>query len=72
VAINNYSMKAKFESVKFDLDAVNFHAEKYLNGSVYPLSKQCFQLREVLRNRSIYQIYLDELEENLGTSNTKP
>ena len=68
--VNNQSMKAKFENVKYDLSAVNFHAEKYMNGSVYPLAKQCFQLREMLRNRSVYQIYLDELEENLGTSNS--
>ncbi len=70
MALNNYSMKAKFENVKYDLKAIDFHAEKYLNGSVYPLSKDCFQLREILRNRSVYQVYLDELEESLGTSNT--
>jgi len=70
MAVNNQSMKAKFDNVKYDLAAVNFHAEKYLNGSVYPLSKQCFQLREMLKNRTTYQVYLDELEENLGTSNS--
>jgi hypothetical protein len=70
MAVNNQSMKAKFENVKYDLASVNFHAEKYMNGSVYPLAKQCFQLREMLRNRSVYQIYLDELEENLGTNNS--
>jgi hypothetical protein len=70
MALNNYSIKAKFENVKYDLKAIDFHAEKYLNGSVYPLSKECFQLREILRNRSVYQVYLDELEESLEGSNS--
>lgn len=70
--MDNMSRKAKFESVKFDEKALKFHADKYLSGSVYPLSKQCFQYVELLRIRTPYKIFLDELEEDRGVSNTKP
>ena len=69
--MDKFSRKAEYKKVRYDMDAVKFHADKYLNGAVYPLAKQCFQLTQYLANRGIYQVYLDELEENLGTSNTK-
>ena len=70
--MDNMSRKAKFESVKFDAKALKFHADKYLSGSVYPLAKQCFQYVELLRIRTPYEIFLEELEEDSGVSNTKP
>lgn len=70
--MDNYSRKAKFELVKFDLGAVKFHADKYSEGAVYSLAKQCFQYLQLKNIRTAHQIYLDELEENLGTSNVKP
>jgi hypothetical protein len=70
--MNNLSNKAKFESVKFDEKALKFHSEKYLTGAVYPLAKQCFQFVQLLKIRTPYEIFIDELEENVGTSNTKP
>jgi hypothetical protein len=41
--MDKFSRKAKFESVKFDKDALTFHASKYIAGAVYPLAKQCYQ-----------------------------
>lgn len=70
--MNNMSRKAKFENVKFDEKAIKFHAAKYNSGSVYPLAKQCFQYVELLRIRTPYEIFLNELEEERGVSNTKP
>lgn len=64
--IDRFSRKAKFEEIKHDMDAVEFHAAKYLDGSVYPLAKQCFQLIEYLRNRGTYQIYLDQKNGEYG------
>jgi hypothetical protein len=68
--MDNFSRKASFESVKYDKKALQFHALKYEQGAVYPLAKQCFQLIQLINIRTPYQIYLDELEENLGTSNS--
>lgn len=70
--MDNMSRKAKFESVKFDEKALKFHAEKYLAGAVYPLAKQAFQYVELLKIRTPYEIFLDDLEEHRGDSNTKP
>lgn len=70
--MDNLSRKAKFESVKFDHKALVFHADKYISGAVYPLAKQCFQYVELLKLRTPYQVFLDELEEENGTSNTMP
>lgn len=68
--MDNLSRKASFDSVKYDEKALRFHARKYEDGAVYTLAKQCFQYVQLLNVRTNYQIYLDELEENLGTSNT--
>lgn len=70
--MDNMSRKAKFENVKYDEKALKFHADKYLSGSVYPLAKQAFQYVELLKIRTPYKIFLDELEEDRGVSNTKP
>jgi hypothetical protein len=70
--MDNLSRKAKFENVKFDEKALKFHADKYLSGSVYPLAKQAFQYVQLLKIRTPYEIFLDELEEDAGVSNIKP
>lgn len=66
MAVDKLSRKASFEQVKYDLNAVKFHAEKYQSGSVYPLAKQCFQLVQYLNNRGVYQKYIDEKEGRYG------
>lgn len=58
--MDKFSRKAKFEQVKYDMDAVKFHSDKYLSGSVYPLARQCFQLVQHLRNRNMHQIFEDQ------------
>jgi hypothetical protein len=68
--MDNLSRKASFDNVKYDEKALNFHARKYEDGAVYPLAKQCFQYVQLLGVRSTYQVYLDELEEHIGTSNS--
>jgi hypothetical protein len=68
--MDNLSRKASFDSVKYDEKALKFHARKYEDGAVYSLAKQCFQYVQLLNIRTTYEIYLDELEENIGTSNT--
>jgi hypothetical protein len=68
--MDNLSRKASFDSVKYDKKALQFHARKYGDGAVYPLAKQCFQYVQLLSIRTTYEIYLDELEESIGTSNT--
>lgn len=68
--MDNLSRKASFDSVKYDKKALQFHARKYEDGAVYPLAKQCFQYVQLLSIRTTYEIYLDELEESIGTSNT--
>lgn len=47
--MNNYSNKAKFENVKFDADAVEFHAMKYGLGMRYPLALACYQLTQLMK-----------------------
>lgn len=58
--MDKFSRKAKFEQIKYDMDAVKFHSDKYLAGSVYPLAKQCFQLVQYLKNRNSYEIFQDQ------------
>ena len=58
--MDKFSRKAKFEQIKYDVDAVKFHSDKYLAGSVYPLAKQCFQLVQYLKNRNSYEIFQDQ------------
>jgi hypothetical protein len=70
--MDNLSRHALFEKVKYDQKALEFHSQKYEDGAVYPLAKKCFQFLQLMKVRTTYQVYLDELEENLGTSNTKP
>lgn len=47
--MDNYSKKAKFDNVKFDEDAMKFHAEKYKLGFRYPLSLACYQFLEIVK-----------------------
>ncbi len=41
------SRKAKFDEVKFDKEALDFHADRYASGSVDTLAKQCHQWKMV-------------------------
>lgn len=47
--MDNYSRKAKFENVKYDEEALQFHAEKYRLGFRYPLSLACYQFLEIAK-----------------------
>ena len=64
--VDKLSRKANFEQIKYDIDAVKFHATKYEDGAVYPLAKQCFQLVQYLDGRGLYQRYLDDKEGRYG------
>lgn len=46
---NNYSSKAKYDDIKYDLDAVKFHAEKYEAGIRSPLTLACYQAIEIMK-----------------------
>ncbi len=58
------SRKAKFEEVKFDKEALDFHADRYESGSVDKLAKQCHQWRMVhdykQAMKSPYQVYTEQ------------
>ncbi len=41
------SRKAKFDEVKFHKEALDFHANRYANGSVDALAKQCHQWKMI-------------------------
>ena len=68
--MDKFSRKAKFENIKYDMDAVRFHADKYLSGSVYVLAKQCFQLMQYLRSRNTHDIF--EAKQNGGYEYVEP
>ena len=46
---DNYNRKAKFDNVKYDEDALRFHAEKYELGFRYPLSLACYQYLQIAK-----------------------
>ncbi len=41
------SRKAKFDEVKFNKEALDFHADRYASGSVDALAKQCHQWKMI-------------------------
>jgi len=47
--MDNYSRKAKFETVRFDEEAVAFHAMKFELGFRYPLSVACYQMLQIIK-----------------------
>lgn len=47
--MDNLSRNAKFETVKFDEEAVAFHAMKYELGFKYPLSVACYQMTQIIK-----------------------
>lgn len=47
-----FSKKAKFDQVRFSMDAIQFHANRYENGSVDTLAKQCHQYLMLERQRN--------------------
>jgi hypothetical protein len=47
--MNNYSTKAKFDNVKYDREAVEFHAQQFESGYRYPLAKACYQMIQTLK-----------------------
>jgi len=60
--VNNYSRDAKFETVKFDPEAVLYHTMKYEMGFRYPLSLACYQLTQIIKMK----------EEKINDDNAKP
>lgn len=60
--MNNFSRDAKFETVKFDQEAVLFHSMKYEMGFRYPLSLACYQMTQIIKMK----------EEKLNDDNAKP
>ncbi len=60
--MDNYSRNAKFETVKFDQEAVLFHSLKYEMGFRYPLSLACYQMTQIIKMK----------EEKLNDNDAKP
>lgn len=60
--MNNFSRDAKFETVKFDQEAVLYHTMKYEIGFRYPLSLACYQMTQIIKMK----------EEKLNDENAKP
>lgn len=56
------SRKASFDLVKQDLNALRYHRNRYQNGSVDTLARQCFQQWEQLKNNLQYKAKLEEME----------
>lgn len=56
------SRKASFDLVKQDLNALGYHRNRYQNGSVDTLARQCFQQWEQLKNNPQYKAKLEEME----------
>lgn len=54
-----FSRKAKFEEVKWNIDAVMFHKSRYEGGSVDPLARQCMQY---------YKMVIEPKENNNGSN----
>lgn len=59
--MDNYNRKAKFDNVKYDEEALAFHAEKYELGFRYPLSLACYQYLQIAKMK----------EEALNENNAK-
>lgn len=47
--MNNLSRDAKFETVKFDQEAVMYHSMKYEMGFRYPLALACYQMTQIVK-----------------------
>lgn len=47
-----YSRKAKFDEVKKNKEALEFHADRYDSGSRDSLAKLCWQTRKLNANNS--------------------
>lgn len=60
--MDNYSRNAKFETVKFDQEAVLYHSMKYEMGFRYPLSLACYQMTQIIKMK----------EEKLNDNDAKP
>lgn len=58
-----YNRKTPFEIVKQDLKAVSFHRNRYQNGSIDILAKQCFQYWQQLKLNPEYAQHLLKLEQ---------
>ena len=57
---NNLSPKANFEDVKRDEEALQFHAERFANGKIYPLGKACYGYIQLKKIRTPFQVYEQE------------
>jgi hypothetical protein len=45
--MDNYSRNAKFDTVKFDQEAVLYHSMKHEMGFRYPLALACYQMTQI-------------------------
>ena len=60
--MDNYSRNAKFETVKYDNEAVLYHAMKHEMGFRYPLALACYQMTQIINMK----------EEKLNETRTMP
>jgi hypothetical protein len=64
MAVDNMSMRAKFEDVKYDIKALEFHAQKFVSGSTYILAKQCYQHWALQQAKTAYEVFKEETNVN--------
>lgn len=57
-----YTRKASFDLVKQNKQALEFHKDRFESGSRDALAKLCYQHWQYLKNRSIYEVYTQEVE----------
>jgi hypothetical protein len=57
--VNLLLMKAPFDQVKYNKEALEFHMHRFENGSRDKLAKACYQHWQYLENRSMYEKYVD-------------
>lgn len=46
MASSIYDKKQKFENIKNNLEAIDYHADNFKKGLIYPLSKTCFGVQQ--------------------------
>lgn len=62
MAASIYSKKQKFEDIKNNEQAVEYHAKNFMDGQIYPLAKNCYAHLQLKNAKSVYQVYLDHIE----------
>jgi hypothetical protein len=62
MASSIYDKKQKFEKIKDNQEAIEYHAKNFTEGQIYTLAKNCYAYLQLKNSRTAYQVYLDSLE----------